>query len=359
MAWGASHDGGEGRAGIEARRGLEREVQSGLGMTRSKIALLASLLVACTHDPAPSARESAPDRATPRADGGDAAVAPVARVEAMSPRDAWIVWARDAEAGARSYWVEREDDGSFAVRAQDGIVIAADGQLWRWAVHEEELSTSLDCEWPEIPPAGGTGARVVLERVDGEGARELFAPDRVAAFESNEWHEGATLEASVGPYLFVHRSAWGFQCGAHGGSSDAFDVIDARTGEPVELAVAPTEALRQRAWAELEAQEVFAEDASELTPTMFRPVFDASPAGMAIEHQLTASTCYACSDGQWDSYTASARVRGGEVPAELAAVGAVPAEVLAVVRERFAPAEIGGVSRTEVTLREAFEAGAR
>jgi hypothetical protein len=345
-------------------------------MIRHVAALAALSLLACAepvaHEPlappppeelgeaAPPAVEeqAAPDAGVSTGPGAATAEAPAPRrgempVAPVAP-DAWIVWARDAEGGARSFWVQPDGAGRFEGMANDGIVLAVDGALFHWAVHEEALVTSMDCELIDAPAVGGTGARAVLERIDAEGAVELVTPDREGAFAANDWRETVGLEASIGPYLFVHRSVWGYHCGAHGGSTDAFVVFDARTGEPARLEAPPSQAVREAAWDALASAELFEPGPQGLAQTLFRPVFDEHGA-LRIEHQLTADSCYACSDGRWDSYTVSARVRGGAVPAELAAFADVPPDVLALVRERWAPAAIGGVSRAAPELLPAFE----
>ncbi|HJL14555.1 MAG TPA: hypothetical protein RMH99_02795 [Sandaracinaceae bacterium LLY-WYZ-13_1] len=346
-------------------------------MTRFIIALTALSLIACADpapgeppDGAPEAPHTVAVPEAPRADAGEAVEAPssdapeaaLEAVEAPSSgapeaalEDAWLVWARGPEGGTRSFWVQPTAAG-LEVTANDGVVLAVDGALWRWAVSEEALPTGMDCEWLGVAAEGGTGARAVLEHVDGEATTPLVTPAADAALESNDWQESVTLEASAGPYLFVHRTVWSYACGAHGNTNDELRVIDARTGELAELDAPADEATRARAWQAMAGRDVFVEGPGQLAQTLFRPVW--SDDGAAIEHQLTADACYACGDGLWGSYTASARVRDTKVPASLAAHVRVPAEVLSAVRAHAGrdDVEIGGVSRAPAAQRPAFEA---
>ncbi len=330
-------------------------------MTRVLICLTATLLFAC--DPTPRASAPLSEPSIDASPAPDAAQAPDAGQKgratetppteaAESEPDGWLVWTRDAEGVARTFWVRGTE-----LRSIDGIVLAVDGAPWRWSVSEEELPTDQDCEWIDLPAAGGTGANVSLTRLDGEGSRELLTPERAAARESNEWREHVRLMASAGPYLFVQRTTWSFACGAHGSTSDGFFVFDARTGAPAAIEASPSQAMREDAWRVLQNEDLFTDGRDGLTQSLFLPVFD--PEGIAIEHQLTAETCYACGDGEWDSYTVSARLRSDEVPAALAPELDVPPAVLDRVRAAAPDAMIGGVSHAPAAMRGALDRVAR
>lgn len=325
-------------------------------MTRLTVVALALPLLSCGERiqpvPPPVARapEESPSGVDASAGFPEGTLSPA---QQTAPLDAWIVWARDDEGAARSFWVERDARGRLEILANDGILVGVDGELFHWAVYEEELETTVACGELNRPPVGGTGVRVLLESVDDDRSLELITPDREAARDASDWNEVVRLEASAGPYLFVRRSAWAYHCGAHGSSSHRFVVLDARTGGSATIDVDPGDDDRQRAWTELESQDVFATGPGELTPTLYRPVFGAD--GVAMEYQWTAETCYACSDGRWDSYTVSARVRSRNVPDAIRRVLDVPGEALDWIRDRFEPAEIGGVSRVAAEQRQAFE----
>lgn len=327
------------------------------------IACLLVLLGACADEaystPAPAV--AAPDATTaPRA-----LPAPAAEVAAPAPSEAaeahapFLVWGTDRDGLTYSFWIERTATG-FASTEATGVVIAADGALYHWVEEEVPLEAKLDCETLETDgSAEATGVAVFLDRVGGGERRDLFSSDPLAALEAADYSEEAALIGSLGPFLFVTRSTYEHHCGAHGGVSYAFHVIDARTGNPVELygeeelpAVARfAEAARTKLVSETDGEAlVFGEDIEQ---TLFRPVLDASGARMA--HQWTMGACYACSDGEWDSYTVSTTLESDALPAVLAPHAEGTADVLRWLTSEVEGITIGGVSRPDPALRAAFE----
>jgi hypothetical protein len=242
------------------------------------------------------------------------------------------------------------------------VVVAADGALFHWVVEEESVPTELDCEELETIPGRGTGTGVsaFLDRVGGGERRDLFSPRALEAREASDWEENATLRGSLGPYLFVERSMYSYHCGAHGGSQHEFFVIDARTGNPVEMyAQDELPALDSGMAGRARAALVEATDGEsllfgdEVSYTLSVPVLGAG--GVRLSHQWTAGTCYACSDGAWDSYTVSTQIETDALPAILAAHAAGAAEVVRFVASEYEGITVHGVSRPDPSLRAAFE----
>lgn len=278
-----------------------------------------------------------------------------------------LVWGVDVDGGTYSWWLEPDELGGWDVVEAEGIYVADGDGLWMWTTEEEPLPLGMDCDLfdsgdqPPYDDTGrtGTGVRAELVRIGGEGEQSVVEPLRDQAFASADWGESVALEGSIGPLLFVHRSGWGYSCGAHGGEMHEFLVYDASTGAPTSLydadaAVALADRLRPEAWAALSDQMPFADGPQELSVTVHRPVFGADGA-LGLEHQLTASTCYACGDGAWDSYTTSAQVRDDVLPEAIVPFADYPAEAVRWLGEQVEGLDVRGVSRPSPALRPAFE----
>ncbi len=342
-------------------------------MTRT-IPLLASLLLAACADPAappaPSRAASEQPDATPpsqpaetlpEVEGAPAPAVVEAPEERVRPV---LVWGRDDEGLSYTWWVEREREGGWDVVGTTGVVVAIDGALHHWVVDEEPVATELDCELFEtVPGTGeGTGARAFLERVDGGDRREVLAPAAAEARESAEWTESVRLLGSLGPYLFVERETYSYHCGAHGGTEHETFVWDARTGEPVELYDAGARAALERVM-EPAAKQALADESDgesllfgdEVHRTRVRPVFE--PNGIVrMEHQWTGATCYACSDGEWGSYTVSTQLLTDELPPAVAPHAADIGDALRFLHGEVEGLVVGGVSKADPDARDAFEA---
>jgi hypothetical protein len=184
----------------------------------------------------------------------------------------------------------------------------------------------------------------------GQGTpRVVTAPDFAAGLESNLYTESVVLTASLGPYLFVHKTVFGYTCGAHGGESHEFFVYDAETGRTATLYDDDAQRtlasrLGPSALRSLETRETLF--SSTVTETAFWPVFE--PNALTTSHQFTGSTCYACGDGQWDSYTASTQVTTPELPSELRRYARAATAAVATVRRVHPWLTVGGVSFPEL-----------
>jgi hypothetical protein len=161
--------------------------------------------------------------------------------------------------------------------------------------------------------------------------------------------------ASIGPLVFIEESTYTYACGVHGIVARSFLVWDLDQNRSVDLVAAlPKETVR----AAIEAAEpLLADDTSDpvfgdaRTITEVLPDF-ASPGGLApgkpprFMAQVTAGTCYACSDGRWSSYSRSVRVEIAPPPEILARHTAVPEAVVAFAA-RATTAKTTGETRGE------------
>ena len=331
-------------------------------MTRTIAALTCLTLLGCGREENPRAEAEAvtPPDAAPRTVAVPAEPeAPAAAAVAPERRDPFLFWGTDEAGLIYSIWVSEGAGGLERIEAS-GVVVASDGALWHWVEEEQPLSIALDCETLEETATGTTtGVNVFLDRVGGGARLDLLASNAMAAREAADWEESVELLGSVGPYLFVRRSVYSYHCGAHGGIEHEFFAIDVRTSNPVEL-VAETdrEALspmldRARATLATETDGDSLMFGDELTHTMYWPAFEER--GLHMMHQWTGEACYACSDGDWSSYTVSTQIEDAQIPAELAPHAAGIDDALRWLRAELPELTIRGVSRPKASLRDAFE----
>ena len=277
-----------------------------------------------------------------------------------------LLWGRDADGGAYTWWLESDRHGGWDVVEAEGIYVASGDALWQWITETEELPLGMDCDLFDQggePPVDtgrtGTGVRATLARVGGEERITVMEPAREVAFDTADYGESVRLEGSVGPVLFVHRSAWDYACGAHGGEMHSFLAFDLSQRSAAALydtdaSEALTQRLRGEAWAALQQDMPFAEGPEELSLTVHRPVF-AEDGRLLLDHQLTASTCYACSDGDWDSYTTSSHVRDEALPAALSPHADYPLEAVRWLHGQVEGLDLRGISHPDPALRPLFE----
>lgn len=239
---------------------------------------------------------------------------------------AFLVWAAarplDAATGLpgplqlTTRWVVLRPSGPEVRGTTSGILAAGVGGLARIDVARAELPGTAcdgtafthrvaDLVW--TPLAGGE-PRVV---------DPLVFPADTPPGERFEWTEDVTVDGQVGPYLFVRGQAVDHGCGAHPNTLARSRVIDVATGAEAPLLDDVT------------LRPVLDAARASLLASLARPGADGTPRGEAarpedleiarlvprwtpeklvLAVQVTAPTCYACSDGQWSSYTVSETV---------------------------------------------------
>ncbi|MGC6515483.1 MAG: hypothetical protein ACON4N_13370 [Myxococcota bacterium] len=243
------------------------------------------------------------------------------------PAEHYIVWdmPSDEQGGYRSTWVVVNAGVAKAAGHREGLVVAAgDG----FVVGETVIKTRpfVDCEGQ---PSSASTAVWAMRRWSADG---MMSEAVVDLFEEPEWlvseeggfdyDEGLGVTGSVGPWLFLTGSTSEYFCGAHGGSQAGSAVVDLRT-----LAVADPytdeetnqvdAALRPTAFDVLKSDEgeSFVTEPSEMAWTESRPEWGDGTLSMRV--QFTGDACYACSDGEWSSYTVSHALSSSVVPAAL------------------------------------------
>lgn len=296
--------------------------------------LVAAALAGCGSAPLPDGQlaPSAPSA------GADEVGVPAVALPIVVPGASWLVWTRSATGRTLTHRLDAE---GRETASHDGVRLAVDGAEWIWATERIEVPTSpcalADDAAPVDDPLPGHATRVTLRPLAGGDARVVVAGPAVA--DAAELEHGATLVASVGSLVFVRESTWVYACGAHGSTSASALVWDAARGAPVDLSreLGALDVERQRA---REAFDVRADD--DGSPFLDEGEGDEAPAidfaelvprwdgarGLALGVRMTTSTCYACSDGQWSSYTTSVVVDAARAPRSLAGANrALPAAV--------------------------------
>ena len=220
-----------------------------------------------------------------------------------------------------------------------GIEIATRTGTWRWITDEVTVATE-PCD-DESPPQEGSSTRAALAR-SPKVKQVIFDPPTTT--EATVLSGSVDLVGSLGPLLFIEQGESTYNCGAaHGGHSASFLVWDAERAEAVDvLKDLPDEqeifARAVEAFAAAEEPEKVDDQSFEITE--LRPVFHDGE--LSFEAQVTIDACYACSDGNWSSYTKSVRVPA-EIPEVAVPYAHVPPEVARFAKEH-PELTIGGFS---------------
>jgi hypothetical protein len=271
----------------------------------------------------------------------------------ITPSAHTLVWTSSA-AGERETWVI--DDKGDVVSHAPGVRVAVNGTIREWREDAFPIATwkcpDYDANGNELPPTReapepGKGVRATLGPADGAGeATDFVAPAEEEG--AQEIEQSVALIATVGPYLFVREATYVYACGAHGGVAVRFVVWDAArdaggpgtvwtSDEPSASSFVEgplVQPARAKAIARLGADEdvaMFADQgAIDAEETEIVPSYDAGGA-LSVGLQVTAFSCYACSDGAWSSYSKSAREPLDAPPAILRPWAAAPEHVRALL----------------------------
>lgn len=275
--------------------------------------------------------------------------ASAAQTDASFSSSGALVWTHDTGGAGTTFRLHAQTDGTVAAEPIDGIVLAVRGKLFRWSAREVPVPTGLDCAAVGFGghPEPGSATRVSLASLSSSAAAiSVSKPDYAEALEANMYDQSVALDASLGPYLFVHTSLFSYSCGAHGGQTHDFFVLDAETGRRVtSLYDAAGQAqldrdLGTQALRTLQADQTLF--GTSVTLTESYPVF--GDAGLTMNHQWTGTTCYACSDGEWDSYTVSTHIATSELPPALQAYEQAASDAVRALHRIHPELSVGGVS---------------
>ncbi len=306
------------------------------------VLVLGSLLAGC------GARASASASPTVNLQGGKRDVS-----SDHSDGNEILVWATQGENGPMRTFYLAGDGALRVLRESEGAtVVTSHGDL-TWKAEEKELNLN-GCEHVDgspRTPGKGTIMNATLVKSNGQVAQKVVdANDGGFGSEPDidELNHFATLTGSIGPYLFIREGSYAYACGAHGNSTAASMVWDANAGKPVDLVPELANAEKLVATAkqkldEVDGDEGGPEESNEPAFAQFIPVYSEHGA-LRIDVQFARWACYACSDGEWSSYTRSAIVPTNWFPERMKTWAMPP-----VVVKEFAKAHpewrIGGWSK--------------
>jgi hypothetical protein len=260
-----------------------------------------------------------------------------------------LLWGHTGDAAPRTYRLA--PDGSGRVIAEEaGIVIATSRGEWRWETREVKVKTE-PCDWGNGPESGegeGTLTHASLRlRTGGTERQDVIVAENPDG--ANQIEHGVTVNGSAGPILFLEEGTYTYACGAHGGSAAEFHAWDVERGKAMDLLaeVPQLGVLKARAEKILDEGEEDPEEArkEESPPDLVQllPVYDAR-GRLGIDAQFARFACYACGDGMWSSYTRSAVVPSGWLPARIAPF-ATPPEAVTAFLSTHRGFKLGGWSR--------------
>ena len=165
-----------------------------------------------------------------------------------------IAWG-DGPRGVRSFWLEISDEQPRIRGELSGALFLVGGRVYRWKERQEAGQLLKECP-PDAPfgPAvdepsddsepdagdnlrdttvGGVDAELLDTSPTSERV-EISQPPLSALANATEFSNTVELQASAGPYLFIHFSSDAMYCGAlHGSpsfSDDTFDLANKNMG---------------------------------------------------------------------------------------------------------------------------------
>jgi hypothetical protein len=225
----------------------------------------------------------------------------------------FLAWWSVEEGGYATALVRSSRDGEAEVIAEGaGLYIATSDAIWAW--DERVVTTSqVDCEC--MMEANATGAEMDcsvprdivaadLVQVDGDQTIEAFP---VQAKYEGEVEPSPRVTGSSGPYITTVDCSYGYWCGAHGNVECAFKAWNLDTAAPMEPDAFVDTLSRPNQIALLNGEprdETISED-DLVGLVSVKPTWSADGV-CQLDALYSAGACYACSDGEWSSYTVSA-----------------------------------------------------
>ncbi len=261
----------------------------------------------------------------------------------------YLVWTR-REGGPVTRLVSVGPGGPREIGEADGAIVVWDHHAYRFTTEESDVDL-VGCDASTGAPTGPTekGRHVVPALEDLASHDRVALDDAPSPTDVNEIEEGASIEASLGPYVFATSTTFVYACGAHGNSAAEALVWDLRVGKRATL-VTESEVLREReiAHGTLEESDRGWDDPLPLEDVTLVEAHPSYAEGRwGLDLHFVAPACYACSDGEWSSYTHSTTVISS-LPASLAPfVGGATPWVTSYLRAHDGE-RLGGVAEVEV-----------
>ncbi len=244
----------------------------------------------------------------------------------------WLVYDEQAQA---TRWIAIGEGGAPEDRAvRPGYAVAGGDRVYQ--VVREARTLTARCargdESASVEEALELADYLLVDLVSGDRVPiEVGAPNDVAQYCAFE--RSCDAGATVGVFYFTSCCVFADSGGAHGSGECQAHMIDLRTGTPLteppfqvgdrELRLGQQrigEHVRAEGGDE-ESVAAYALDTARATELM--PTYNAL-GQLGFEARVTVDTCYACSFGDWTSYTASVVVPVQGTPRAMAEWATIP-----------------------------------
>ncbi|MEZ4224633.1 MAG: hypothetical protein R3B13_27025 [Polyangiaceae bacterium] len=261
--------------------------------------------------------------------------------------------AAQGEPGARGYlawgyhkeqlvsrWYSLERGHVVEAGSAPAVMIADGDTVWRIDHQETKLelpscAVILGTTGPDDSKGEGTLTQVWAQELGGARRHMLVSAERPEG--ATEYQHSVRMLGSVGTLLFLEESEYDYSCGAHGGTSKGFVAADVKSGFNTDV-LTPTERSKidraegvlARRW--FLGEGVFPEDDGDGVE-LVRLVPHYVRGALTVDALFAAPTCYACSDGEWSSYTTTKSIELAVIPARLREGSRLPASLQAELEE--------------------------
>jgi hypothetical protein len=216
--------------------------------------------------------------------------------------------------------------GFEIVAKRDGAVISSGKDIWVYELKPEN-QPEADCDCFMEAFNAGAEPTECTKNVQKSNAwltrlRDGKAVTPFESWSSDESESSASFSMGgvIGNHLVLESCNSAYACGAaHPSGSCEAVAIDLQTGEKGKIEALATNVDMEKAWSAL-TKESSDLESKEMKVTSVRVKFSGS--AVYVEAQITTPACYACSDGDWDSYSVSTTqpIAGSEeLPAPVAA----------------------------------------
>lgn len=261
-----------------------------------------------------------------------------------------LVWATKGENGPVHTFHLAADGALRILSEREGATIVTSHGELTWKAEEKVLE--LDgCEHgdgaPRLP-SKGSYVNTSLVRPDGSVAQKVVEFNDGIDTDIDELNHSVSLVGSIGPYLFIREGAYSYACGAHGNVTAAAAIWDAENAKIITIESELPEKDKLAATAKKtldEADEADAADSesNDAVVAQFSPIYGQRGA-LRLDVQMTRWACYACSDGEWSSYTRSVTLPTNWIPERMKA-WVMPPVVVKDFAETHPEWQIGGWSK--------------
>jgi hypothetical protein len=246
----------------------------------------------------------------------------------------FLVWWSVEEGGHTTALVKSDSGGDMSIVAEgDGLFIAADSALWSWEEREvpttqTECGCLMEAETNDTEPSCKVSRDVkVAEIVEVDGERSFTVNEGAGTYDG-EYDPNPSPIGSSGPFLMSVNCAYGYFCGAHGNVECSYHAwnLEAGTELSTDELVVPLSKADQIALLNEEPRDEVINEEILMGLVSVRPSWS-SEGAVSLDASYAAAACYACSDGEWSSYTVTARHDDARAKVELEAAPPAVVEV--------------------------------